>query len=345
MADTSFVAASTAVRPPTAPAGRKRNPAHLLLRLILKRIVLAPVVLLGVTFAVFVVIDLSPNDPARASLGVFADAEAREQFAAEHGLNDPLVVRYFRFLGDIRHFHLGASVVRPESVGDLILMALPVTLQLLVISTVVATVFSFVLGTIAAWTEGKLPDRAISLFAAVFQAAPPFWVGLLFVQVFAVALRVLPSGGYQPLEVGFTYWFSSILGPSIVLSLPFTAAMTRIFRASMADELAKDYVRTAIGAGVAWPVVLLRNVGRNALVTPITVLGMHVGALMSGAILVETVFNLPGMGSLLITGVNQGDLGVVRGVALVGAAAFVAVNLLVDIAYLFLNPRSAEVTS
>lgn len=345
MTDTSLTLAAEAARPPSPPTRKERSQARLLLGLIAKRVILAPVVLLGVTLAVFVVIDLSPNDPARASLGVFADAEARARFAAEHGLNDPLPVRYLRFLGDLIHFRLGASVVRPESVGDLIRMALPVTVQLLVIATVIATVFSFILGTIAARMEGKWPDRVISFFAAVFQAAPPFWVGLLFVQLFAVSLHILPSGGYQPIQVGFTYWFSSIVGPAVVLALPFTAAMTRIFRASMADELAKDYVRTAVGAGVPWRVVVLRNVARNALITPITVLGMHVGALMSGAILVETVFNLPGMGSLLITAVNQGDLGVVRGVALVGAAAFVAVNLVVDIAYLFLNPKSAEATA
>lgn len=311
---------------------------------VLRRIALAPLILLGVSFAVFVAIDLSPNDPATAKLGLFADQEARARFRQEQGLDDPLPVRFGRFLGDLVQLRLGESVVRPESVGQLIGMAFPVTIQLLVFATVIAVVVSLVLGTAAAVTEGRLLDRVISAVAAVFQASPPFWVGLLFIQLFAVALGMLPSGGFVPMRDGFQYWFSSLVGPAVVLSLPFAAAMTRVIRASMADELAKDYVRTAKGAGVPWLTVLLRNVLRNALITPITVLGVYVGMLMSGAILVETVFNLPGMGNLLMTGVTQGDLGAVRGVAIVGATAFVVINLLVDLAYLVLDPRSAEAT-
>lgn len=328
---------------PVPPPGRVRSGVHIG-QFVLRRLLLAPLILLGVAFAVFVVIDLSPNDPARAALGLFADAQSRAAFADENGLNDPLLVRFARFLGDLVRFDLGDSVVRPESVGELVGLALPLTVQLLVLATLLAVVFSLVLGTIAARTEGRWPDRVISTVAALFQSAPQFWVGLLFIQLFAVGLGVLPSGGYQPPSAGFMFWFSSIVGPATVLALPFAAAMTRVVRASVADELAKDYVRTAVGAGVPWRKVLLRNVLRNALITPVTVLGVHVGALMSGAILVEAVFNLPGMGSLLVTGVNQGDLGVVRGVAIVGAVAFVVVNLLVDLAYLVLDPRSAEAT-
>jgi peptide/nickel transport system permease protein len=324
---------------------RDRTAGSGIRRFVLRRLALAPLILLGVSLAVFVVIDLSPNDPARASLGVYASADERARFAAEHGLDDPLALRYLRFVGDLVRLRLGGSVVRPESVGRLIELALPVTLQLMLLSTLFAVLISLVLGTIAARAEGRWADRTISAMAAVFQSAPPFWVALMFIQLFAVALGILPSGGYQPIGVGFAYWFSSIIGPSIVISLPFAAAMTRVVRASMAEELAKDYVRTAIGAGLGWPVVLGRNVLRNALITPITVLGVHVGALMSGAILVEGVFNLPGLGTLLMQGVRQGDLGVVRGVAIVGATAFVAVNVLVDLAYLLLNPRSAEASA
>ncbi|AYY11968.1 ABC transporter permease [Actinobacteria bacterium YIM 96077] len=312
-------------------------------RFVVRRLVLAPLILLGVSFTVFVVVDLSPNDPARAVLGLFADAEQRARFAAEHGLNDPLPVRFARFVGDVAQFRLGESVVRPESVNELIGLAFPITVQLMLLATLIAVTSALILGITAAQMEGRWPDRVIGTAAAIFQAAPQFWVGLMFIQLFAVTWGWLPSGGYAPPESGFTYWFSSMIGPAVVLALPFAAAMTRVIRASVADELAKDYVRTALGAGVPGHVVLIRNVLRNALVTPITVLGVYVGLLMSGAILVETVFNLPGMGTLLVTGVQQGDLGVVRGVAIVGAAAFVLINLVVDLLYLLLNPRSAEV--
>ncbi|ASR39568.1 hypothetical protein BAY61_22920 [Prauserella marina] len=301
--------------------------------------------LLGVSFLVFVTVDLSPNDPAMAKMGLFSDPESRARFAEENGLNDPLPVRFWRFLTELVHFRLGDSVAHSESVNTLIGMAFPVTLQLVVFATVIAVTVSLLIGTIAARSDGRMVDRTIGTAAAIMQASPPFWVGLLFIQVFAVALGVLPSGGYVPMQQGFSYWFSSIIGPAVVLSLPFTAALTRVVRASMADELAKDYVRTAIGAGVAWRVVIFRNVLRNALITPITVIGVYVGALMSGAVLVEVVFNLPGMGTLLVTAVNNSDLGVVRGVAIVGATTFVVVNLVVDIVQMLLNPRSVEASN
>ncbi|RBM13579.1 ABC transporter permease [Prauserella sp. PE36] len=226
--------------------------------------------------------------------------------------------------------------------AQLIGAALPVTLQLMLLATVISVVLSLALGVLAAQTDGRLVDRTIGGLAALFQAAPPFWVGLMFIQLFAVALGVLPSGGYVPIGDGVKYWFSSMIGPATVLALPFTAAMTRIVRASVADELAKDYVRTAKGAGIPWLTILMRNVLRNSLISPITVLGLYIGGLMSGAIVVESVFNLPGMGTLLVSGADQGDLGVVRGVAIVSAFVFVLVNLVVDVLYILLNPRAAE---
>lgn len=319
----------------------RRSPAR---RMVMRRLALAPLIFLGVTLAVFVMVDLSPNDPSFARLGMFASAEVREQFAEENGLNDPLLLRYWRFLVDLVHFDFGDSVVRSESVGQLISRALPITFQLMVLSVLIATILALVLGVLAAWTEGRTTDRVISAVVAVVYSAPDFWLGLLFIQVFAVGFGLFPSGGYAPLSEGIGPWLTSMAGPSIVLCLGIMAALTRIVRASMADELAKDYVITARSGGVGWPAVLFRNVLRNALITPLTVLGVIVGSLMSGAVLVETIFNIPGMGNLLITGVNQGDLGVVRGVTIVAAAAFVLTNLIVDLLHLALSPRSAEAT-
>ncbi|MEN3284535.1 MAG: peptide/nickel transport system permease protein [Solirubrobacteraceae bacterium] len=323
------------------PSGRGRARTSTV-RFILRRLALVPIIMLAVSLAVFVMIDLSPNDPAEAALGPFSTAEARAHFAAEHGLNDPFPVRYGRFLDDVVHLRLGDSAIHAASVRELMGQALPVTLQLVALATLIALVVSLLLGITAARMEGRAADRGISAIAALFQASPQFWVGLMFIQLFAVALGWLPSGGYIPMSAGFGTWFQSMIGPAIVLSLPFAAAMTRVLRAAVADELTKDYVRTAIGAGVPWRTVLVRNVLRNALITPITVLGVYVGALMSGTVLVEQVFNLPGLGSLLVSGVTESDLGVVRSVALFFAFSFVLINLLVDLAYLFLNPRAVE---
>lgn len=317
--------------------------AHATIRkLILRRLAISPIILLGVTLAVFIMVDLSPNDPATARLGPFATQEMREQFAREQGLNDPLPLRYIRFLSELIRLDFGVSAQRPESVGTLIARALPVSIQLMILAILLATLFALVLGTLAAWKEGKLSDRLISSAAAAVHAAPDFWLGLLFIQLFSISLGILPSGGYTPMSAGVMSWLASIIGPAVVLALGIMAALTRIIRASMTDELAKDYVVTARGIGLSWPVVLMRNVLRNALITPITVLGVIVGSLISGAVLVETVFNLPGMGTLLIGAVNSADLGVVRAIAIVAATAFVIVNLIVDTMYLVLSPRSVE---
>lgn len=310
--------------------------------LALRRALLAPIILLGVALVVFVMVDLAPNDPAMAELGIMADDEARQRFIEENGLDDPLLVRFGHFLVDLAHLDLGQSVTRPESVSELIARALPVSLQLMSTAVLLSVVFSLALGMLAAWKEGRSVDRVISAVVAVLQASPSFWIGLLFVQLFAVSLGLLPASGYAPLGSGLQSWYSSMIGPAIVLAIPITAVLTRVLRASIADELGKDYVRTAIGNGVGWVTVLSRNVLRNALVAPVTVLGLVVGDLIAGAVLIEVVFNLPGMGTLLVAGVSQGDLAVVRGVALVGAIGFIAVNLLVDLLYLILNPRSVN---
>lgn len=341
-ADPAHAASGVGV-PPLEPARfGVRTGGSTARRLVIQRLALAPIILLGVTFAVFVMVDLSPNDPAFAQLGQFADAESRARFAQENGLDDPLLARYWYFLIDLAHLDFGTSAVRAESVATLLARALPLTIQLVGLAIVIAVLFACVFGTLAAVTEGRITDRLISGAMAMFQAAPSFWVGLIVIHLFAISLGVIPSGGYVRISQGVGPWFQSIIGPAVVLALAIMAALTRIIRASLADELAKDYVRTAISNGVAGPVVLFRGVFPNALVAPITVIGMWIGALMSGAILIEVVFNLPGMGSLLVTGVAEGDLGVVRAVAIVGAIAFVLSNLAVDLLYLAIKPRVAE---
>lgn len=309
---------------------------------VVRRLGTLPLVIIGVTFLVFVVVDLSPNDPAVAVLGWQADAEEREAFAALHGLDDPLLIRYARFLGDTAQLDLGDSPTRPESVAELVGNSLPVTMQLVLLASTMAIVAALVIGVWAACREGGPFDSFVRGVAALFQASPPFWVGVMAVQFFAVRLDWVPAGGYVPFSEGASEWFRTIIAPATVLALPVAAAMTRVMRSAMTEELEKDYVRTAVGAGVAWPEVVYRNVVRNALIAPVTVLGLYIGAMLSGTILIETVFNLPGLGRLLVQGVNEGDLAIVRAVALVGATGFVLINIAVDFLSRLLNPKSAE---
>jgi peptide/nickel transport system permease protein len=307
--------------------------------LIARRLVALPLVVLGVTLVVFVGIDLAPNDPATATLGTFASKQAKERFAAEHGLDDPLPVRYVRFLGDLAHGDLGTSVVRSEKVSTMIGDALPVTLQLTAFAMAIAILASVLLGTLGALNRDRWPDAIVRGFSAGGLAAPDFWIGIVAIQFVSVRLGLLPSGGYVPLSEDPALWLQSMIMPATVLALPVAAALTAVTRASVMQELDRDYVRTARGAGLPRRVVIGKHVFRNAMMAPLTVVGIRAGYLLGGAIIVESIFTLPGLGTVLVNGIQQGDLAPVRGVAIVGATIFVLVNLVVDLLYLVLNPK------
>lgn len=309
------------------------------LRFIARRLLLSIPTAFGVILAVFLVINIAPGDPATSALGFTADAEARERFAREHNLDAPVWERFPGFVVNVVHGDLGHSLVRPESVTELIGQRLPVTIQLAMAAVVIAIVASSLLGLLAAFYRERWPDRMINVATAGGLAAPDFWVGLMAIQIFAVGLGLLPSGGWVPFTQDPVEWARALIMPATVLAIPLTAAMTRVLRASVADELEKDYVRTALGAGLAPARILGRYVMKNALLAPITVLGLRLGYLLGGAVIIEAIFAIPGIGGLLIDGINQGDIAVVQGVALVGAFLFVFVNLAVDVLYGLLNPR------
>lgn len=307
--------------------------------MIVRRIAAVPLIVLGVTLVVFVATDLAPNDPATAALGAFTSEEAREQFAEQHGLNDPLPARYVRFLGDLAQGDLGSSVVRPENVSTMIERGLPVTLQLTALAMALAILAALLLGTLAALYRDRWPDALVRGFSAAGLAAPDFWLGILAVQFISVKLGLLPAGGYVPFGQDPAAWLESLILPATVLAIPIAAVLTAVVRSAVVKELGRDYVRTARGSGLPRRSVLGTHVMRNALLAPLTVVGIRAGYLLGGAIIVESIFNLPGLGSVLIESVQQGDLAPVRGVVIVGAVLFVLVNLVVDLLYLVLNPK------
>lgn len=307
--------------------------------LILRRLVALPFVVLGVTFVVFVGIDLAPNDPASAVLGTFASQQARERFAEAQGLDDPLPVRYVRFLGDLLQGDLGVSLVRPEKVSTMIGSALPVTLQLAGLAIAIAMLIALVMGTIGALNRDRWPDRVVRGYAAGGLAAPDFWIGILAIQFVSVKLGLLPSGGFVPFSQDPALWLQSLIMPAVVLALPVSAVLTAVLRSSLVQELDRDYVRTVRGAGLPRRSVIGKHVFRNAMLAPLTVIGIRAGYLLGGAIIVESIYQIPGIGTVLINGIQQGDLAPVRGVAIVGAVVFVLINLLVDVMYLTFNPK------
>ncbi len=311
-------------------------------RYVLRRLLLVVPTVLAVIFLIFFAIDLAPGDPATASLGNFATPEQRAAFAREHHLDAPLAVRYVRFLGQLAHGDLGSSIVRPDPVIRLIGTALPVTLQLTAAAAILAILLAVLLGAAGGYWQGTWVDRIVRTVTSAGVSAPDFWVGILAVQLFAVSLGLLPAGGYIPIQEDFLGWATSLLMPASVLALPMGCALGGILRVSLADELSKDYIRTARGAGLPERTVLLRYALPNSLLSPVTALGLRLGYLLSGAIVTEAVFNLPGLGTLLKIGVSQGDYGVIQGVAIVATVLFVAANLVVDILQRVVSPRLRE---
>ncbi|MGW1558557.1 ABC transporter permease [Streptomyces sp. NPDC002144] len=313
------------------------------LRILVRRVALLVPLMLGVVLFVFLVMRFSDVDPASAFFqGSNPTAQQLHDFRERNGLLDPLPVRYVHFVGGLLHGDLGTSALTRAPVLDQVATALPLTLQLTFLGLAIAVVLSLLGGVTAAVHRDRLPDQIIRVVSLVGVAAPAFWLALLMIQYLAVDRGWFPTGGYINPADSLTGWLRTMTLPALALSLPVAAQLTRIVRTSVVEELDKDYVRTAIGSGLPPRVVVGRNVLRNALVNPLTVLGLRVGYLLGGAVVIETIFALPGMGKLMIDAVQNGDPAVVQGVVLTTATGFVVVNLVIDVLYLLLNPRLRE---
>ncbi|WP_155053780.1 ABC transporter permease [Streptomyces blattellae] len=312
-------------------------------RILARRVALLVPLMLGIVLFVFLVMRFSDVDPASAFFqGANPTPGQLHAFREENGLLDPLPVRYVDFVGALLHGDLGTSALTRAPVIDQVATALPLTLQLTFLGLGIAVVLSLAGGVTAAIHRDRLPDQIVRVVSLTGVAAPGFWLALLMIQYLAVDLGWFPAGGYINPADSFTGWLKTMTLPALALSLPVAAGLTRVVRASVVEELDKDYVRTAIGSGLPPRVVVGRNVLRNALINPLTVLGLRVGYLLGGAVVIETIFSLPGMGKLMIDAVKNGDPAVVQGVVLTTATGFVVVNLVIDILYLLVNPRLRE---
>ena len=298
-----------------------------LLRLIGRRLVALPIMALGVTILVFVLMSFSHVDPAYNALGESATPEAVAQYHEEHGLDDPLLVRYGRYMGGLVHGDLGTYGAANYSVGERISRALPVTMQLTFIGLIIGAIVSFLLGVLAALYRDRWPDQVIRVISIAGIATPSFWLAVLLILLFSSYMHALPASGALP---AFTSnpggYFARMLMPCIALAFPLTGQMTRI-------------VRTAKGGGLPQSVIVGRNVLRNALITPVTTLGMKIGYLMGGAVVIEVIFNLPGMGTAILEGIQGNETNLVQGVVIVVALSFIVINIVVDMLYILINPR------
>lgn len=312
---------------------------EIVLRLLLARLIALPLIILGVTAFVFIVLQFTPGDPATVALGEGASEAAKELYRQQYGLNDPYIVQYFRFIANLLQCDFGMTSPPAQSVKNMIGRAFPLTLQLTFISVIFAGIISFTLGIIAALYRDRLVDQIIRFISVAAVATPSFWLGILLIQWFSLKLDWLPSGGFVPFSENVTGYVRSMILPSIALTIPVCASLIRVVRTSILEELNRDYVRTAIGNGVPYSVIIRHNVLRNALITPVTVLGLRVGYLLGGAVVIEQIFDLPGMGKLIFNGIMNHDLNLVQGVVLSIAFTFVIINIIIDILYALINPK------
>ncbi|MBM7825867.1 peptide/nickel transport system permease protein [Arcanobacterium pluranimalium] len=313
-----------------------------LLRLLGRRLIALPIMVFGVTILVFFIMALSPIDPAYTALGENATPDALEAFRQSQGLNDPILVQYWHYIVNMFHGDLGIyGVGETNRVTDLVGAALPVTLQLTFFGLFLAVIVAFPLGILAAIYRDRWPDQVIRVLSVICIGTPSFWLAVLLVLAFVGTIPV--SGDLPAISEDFAGWFMRMLLPAVALAIPVIGQMTRVVRTSMVEELDRDYVRTALGAGIPKHVVIGRNVLRNALITPVTVLGLRVGYLMGGAVVIEIIFSINGMGQVLIKGIQNNWVNLVQGGALVVAIAFIIVNIIVDMLYLLINPRIRSV--
>lgn len=300
-------------------------------RYIAQRLIAAAITLLGVSLVVFLLLHLLPGDPARIIAGLLASEEDVAHLRTELGLDQPLVLQYLNFLGNLLHGDLGHSVRTRQPVLDEVLARLPATIQLAVISMVVAGWLGILAGVLAATRPDSLFDYLTSLGTLFGVSMPVYWLGLMLITLFAVQWQLVPAAGNdQP-----TSWIL----PSLTLAAFSVALIARMTRSSMLEVLHQDYVRTAWAKGLAERGVIFRHALKNAFIPVLTVLGLQFGALLGGAVLTESVFAWPGIGRLMVDSIFARDYPVVQGVVLVFATMFILLNLVVDVLYAYLDPR------
>jgi peptide/nickel transport system permease protein len=306
---------------------------------VLRRVGASLLVLLLASMLVFAGVRALPGDPALALAGESRDPAGLAFVRHKYGLDKPLPVQYVTWLGHVVHGDFGQASRSGLDVASTIVDRIPITLELAVLSILVALVLGIPAGVIAAVRRGSAADYAGTTVALVGLSVPHFWLGLLFILLFAVKLGWLPASGYVSFFQDPLGNLERMVMPAIVLGTGFSAVVMRQMRSAMLESLSTDYVRTARAKGLSEWQVVAGHALRNSLLTVVTLVGLQLGALISGAVITEQIFVIPGFGRLTLEAVQQRDYALIEGVVLVAAAAYVLVNLLVDLLYSYLNPR------
>lgn len=308
-------------------------------RYIIRRILLTIPTLILASMAIFLLLRLIPGDPASLVAGADATPEQVQAVRRDLGLNRPLPVQYVEWLGRILRGDFGRSLIGKYDVWQQVKRAYPATIELTLAAALLALAVALPLGLLAALHPRSWLDRAISAFNALAIGVPNFWLGILLILIFALHFPILPPGGRVPLDEDAIAGLKSLVLPTVTLASGLAAVLTRFIRSAMLEVLSEDYVRTARAKGLRANAVVRRHALRNALIPVITVLGIQLGRLLGGAVIVEAVFAWPGMGRLVVQAITSRDYIVVQGTLLLLVTVFILINLLVDIAYGFIDPR------
>ncbi len=305
---------------------------------LLRRAVTLGLTMLAATVAIFMLIEVVPGDPAQTMMGLNASDEAVAALRDQLGLNAPPLVRYFEWVGGMLHGDFGVSYTYRTPVSELILDRLWVSLPLTLYALALSTLIAFPAGVLAAANRGGIGDALTMAATQIGVAVPNFWFAMLLVLLFSTVLKLFAAGG-------FPGWEDPVAGiqaltlPAVALALPQAAILTRVMRSALIDTLGEDYIRTARAKGLTARQAMWRHALRNALIPVLTIIGMQFSFLMAGAIIIEQVFFLPGLGRLVFQGIVQRDLIVVKSVVVLLVFAVVVVTLLVDLAYAAVDPR------
>ncbi|OLP44893.1 ABC transporter permease [Rhizobium oryziradicis] len=310
-----------------------------MMELILRRCVGLIVTLVAVSAVVFLIMSVLPGDPAAVMLGTSASPDTLMALRHELGLDQPVVMRYLAWLCGVATGNLGTSYTYGVPVSDLIGQRLVVTLPLALMAIVLSVAIAIPLGVVSAGKRNGAFDYIAGVVSQVFIAVPGFWVGLLLVMAFSISLGWMPAGGFPGWQAGFGKALAALILPAIALALPQAGVLTRVTRSSVLEVMNEDFVRTARAKGLTRRQALWGHAVPNALVPVMTILGLQFTFLIAGAILIENVFNLPGLGRLAYQALIQRDIVVMQDVVLFFAGLVIVMNFLIDLSYLLLDPR------
>ena len=310
-----------------------------MLRLLLRRLGALVPLLLVVSVLVFGLVVLLPGDPAEAIIGENATREQLQAIRTELGLDEPLVVQYGRWLGGVVQGDLGTSLFTSYPVAEAIWSRLPVTVSLVGLALLLSVAVGLPLGVLAGYRRGSRVDRVVTVVSSVGVAVPNFWLGLVLVLVFSFALGWLPSTGYVGISASASQWLRYLALPAATLAAAGAAEVARQTRASLADVMQQDFIRTVRAKGMRTAATVGKHGLKNALVPVVTVTGLQVSRLFGLSVIVEQIFDLPGVGTLAIESVFKPDVPMTQGIVLLVTAVVLATNLLVDVSYGYFNPK------